>query len=86
MYQACTSGGTTAGTKYRVMIFDMRVLVIGGTGFVGAAEAWVRELAEAAGWRGEIAVLNEPCPAPNLPRQLNLSRHLNMDASKIRRE
>ena len=47
---------------------------------------WVREIAAVAGWRGRIVVLDGPCPAPNLPRSMNLEQNLNMDSMKIRRE
>ena len=58
---------------------------------VGEAEGldmqgWVRELAAAAGWHGRIVVADEPCPAPNLPRGMNLDQNLDMDSAKIRRE
>lgn len=49
-------------------------------------EAWIRELAAVAGWRGEIVLVDEPCPPPNLPRNQNLDQHLDMDTTKIRRE
>ena len=50
------------------------------------AQGWVRELAAATGWRGRIVVVDEPCPAPNLPRSMNLDQNLDMDSAKIRRE
>ena len=49
-------------------------------------QGWVRELAVVAGWRGRIVVVDEQCPAPNLPRTLNLDQHLDMDTAKIRRD
>lgn len=49
-------------------------------------ESWVRELAAAVGWHGDIVVVDEPCPPPNLPRHLNLNQHLDMDTTKIRRD
>ena len=49
-------------------------------------EGWVQELARAAGWRGRIAVVDEPCPAPNLPRTMNLDQDLEMATAKIRRD
>ncbi|HUI79595.1 MAG TPA: NAD-dependent epimerase/dehydratase family protein [Bryobacteraceae bacterium] len=47
---------------------------------------WVREVAAAAGWAGRIVAVDEACPPPNLPRQLNLAQHLDMDSTKIRNE
>jgi nucleoside-diphosphate-sugar epimerase len=47
---------------------------------------WVQELAAVAGWRGRIVVVDEQCPAPNLPRSLNLDQDLDMDTAKIRRD
>jgi nucleoside-diphosphate-sugar epimerase len=49
-------------------------------------QGWVQELARAAGWRGRIAVVGEPCPAPNLPRTMNLDQDLEMVTAKIRRD
>ena len=49
-------------------------------------QGWVQELAAVVGWRGRIAVVDEPCPAPNLPRTLNLDQNLEMDTAKIRRD
>jgi len=49
-------------------------------------EGWLRELAAVTGWRGRIVVVDEPCPAPNLPRSMNLDQNLNMDSAKIRHE
>jgi nucleoside-diphosphate-sugar epimerase len=49
-------------------------------------QGWVQELARAAGWRGRIAVIDEPCPAPNLPRTMNPDQDLEMATAKIRRE
>ena len=49
-------------------------------------EGWVRELAAVTGWRGRIVVVDEPCPAPNRPRNMNLAQNLDMDSAKIRRE
>ena len=49
-------------------------------------EGWVQELAGAAGWRGRITVVDEPCPAPNLPRTMNLDQDLEMATAKIRRD
>jgi nucleoside-diphosphate-sugar epimerase len=46
----------------------------------------VRELAAVVGWTGDIMVVDEPCPPPNLPRHLNLDQHLDMDTTKIRRD
>ena len=45
-----------------------------------------QELARAAGWRGRIVVVDEPCPAPNLPRTMNLDQDLEMATAKIRRD
>jgi nucleoside-diphosphate-sugar epimerase len=47
---------------------------------------WIRELAAVAGWNGELVVKDQPCPPPNLPREMNLDQHLTMDTTKIRRE
>jgi len=47
---------------------------------------WIRELASVAGWAGQIVTVDEPCPPPNLPRQLNPEQHLHMNTTKIRRE
>jgi len=49
-------------------------------------EGWIRELAAVAGWTGRIVLADQSCPAPNLPRHLNLDQHLDMDTTKIRRE
>jgi nucleoside-diphosphate-sugar epimerase len=49
-------------------------------------QSWIRELAAVAGWRGRIVVVDEECPAPNLPRSLNLDQDLEMDSTKIRRD
>ena len=49
-------------------------------------EGWVQELARAAGWRGRIVVVDEACPAPNLPRTMNPDQNLEMASVKIRRE
>jgi nucleoside-diphosphate-sugar epimerase len=49
-------------------------------------QGWVRELAAVSGWRGRIAVVDEQCPPPNLPRSLNLDQNLDMDTAKIRRD
>ena len=49
-------------------------------------QGWVQELAAAAGWRGRIVVVDEPCPAPNLPRTMNLDQDLGMATAKIRRD
>ncbi len=69
----------------------MRVLVLGEGYNVAQADGldlqgWVQELATVVGWRGRIAVVDEQCPAPNLPRTLNLDRNLEMDTTKIRRD
>ncbi|MEX2260374.1 MAG: NAD-dependent epimerase/dehydratase family protein [Bryobacteraceae bacterium] len=58
---------------------------------VGEAEGldlqgWVQELAAVVGWRGRILVVDEQCPAPNLPRSLNLDQNLDMDTTKIRHD
>ncbi len=47
-------------------------------------EGWVQELAAVSGWRGRIVVVDEPRPAPNLPRSLNLDQDLEMSTEKIR--
>jgi nucleoside-diphosphate-sugar epimerase len=49
-------------------------------------QGWIRELAVVAGWNGRLAVVDEPCPPPNLSRNLNLDPHLDMDTTTIRRE
>jgi nucleoside-diphosphate-sugar epimerase len=49
-------------------------------------QGWVQELATVAGWRGRIVVVDEPCPAPNLPRTMNLDQNLEMATAKIRRD
>jgi nucleoside-diphosphate-sugar epimerase len=49
-------------------------------------QGWVRELAAVVGWAGEVIVMDESCPPPNIPRQLNLDQHLDMDTTKIRRD
>jgi nucleoside-diphosphate-sugar epimerase len=49
-------------------------------------QGWIRQLAVAAGWSGRLVVVDEPCPPPSLPRNLNLDQHLDMDTEKIRRE
>lgn len=49
-------------------------------------EGRVRELAEVVGWKGQLEVVDEPCPPPNFPRSFHLQQHLWMDTSKIRRE
>jgi nucleoside-diphosphate-sugar epimerase len=46
----------------------------------------VTELAVVVGWTGELVVVDEPCPPPNIARQLNLDQHLDMDTTKIRRD
>jgi nucleoside-diphosphate-sugar epimerase len=49
-------------------------------------QSWIRELAAVVGWTGRIVVVDEPCPPPNIPRQLNLDQHLDMDTTKIRHD
>jgi nucleoside-diphosphate-sugar epimerase len=49
-------------------------------------EQWVRELAVVADWTGRIVVVDEACPPPSLPRELNLDQQLHMDTTKIRRD
>lgn len=49
-------------------------------------EGWVRELAATLGWTGQLVIADETCPPPNLPRELNLDQHLDMDTTKIRRD
>jgi nucleoside-diphosphate-sugar epimerase len=49
-------------------------------------QGWVRELAAVVGWAGEVVVMDEPCPPPNIPGRLNLDQHLDMDTTKIRRD
>jgi nucleoside-diphosphate-sugar epimerase len=49
-------------------------------------QSWIQELGAAAGWKGRIVVMDEPCPPPNFPRNLNRDRHLDMDTTRIRRE
>ena len=48
--------------------------------------SWIREVAPVAGWNGQIAVVDEACPPPSLPRHMNLEQHLDMDSAKIRSE
>jgi nucleoside-diphosphate-sugar epimerase len=48
-------------------------------------EGWVRALAAAVGWTGQLVMADEACPPPSLPRELNLDQHLDMDTTKIRR-
>ena len=50
------------------------------------SEGWIRELATVVGWTGQLVLVDQPCPPPNLPRRLNLEQHLDMDTSKIRQE
>jgi nucleoside-diphosphate-sugar epimerase len=47
-------------------------------------EGWLRELAAALHWTGQLVIADETCPPPNLSRQLNLDQHLDMDTTKIR--
>lgn len=47
--------------------------------------SWIQELAAVAGWSGDIVVVDRECPAPSLPRKLNLDQRLDMDSHKIRR-
>jgi nucleoside-diphosphate-sugar epimerase len=49
-------------------------------------QSWIRELAAVVGWTGRVIVVDEPCPPPNIPRQLNLDQHLDMDTTKIRHD
>src|SRR5258708_1923690 len=49
-------------------------------------QSWIRELAVAARWSGRLVVVDQPCPPPSLPRNLNLDQHLDMDTGKIRRD
>ena len=49
-------------------------------------QGWVRELGAVVGWTGQVIVVDEPCPPPNIPRHLNLNQHLDMDTTKIRRD
>jgi nucleoside-diphosphate-sugar epimerase len=49
-------------------------------------QGWVSELGAVVGWGGEVVVLDESCPPPNIPRQLNLDQCLDMDTNKIRRD
>ncbi len=49
-------------------------------------QSWIQELGTVAGWNGRIVVVDESCPPPNFPRNLNLDQHLDMDTAKIRRE
>ena len=49
-------------------------------------QSWIRELAAVVGWTGRVVVVDEPCPPPNIPRQLNLDQHLDMDTTKIRHD
>jgi nucleoside-diphosphate-sugar epimerase len=47
-------------------------------------EGWVREVAASVEWTGQVVIVDEPCPPPNLPRELNLDQHLDMNTTKIR--
>ena len=49
-------------------------------------QSWIGELAAVVGWTGRVVVVDEPCPPPNLPRQLNLEQPLDMDTTKIRHD
>jgi nucleoside-diphosphate-sugar epimerase len=49
-------------------------------------QTWIQDLAVAAGWNGRIALVDESCPPPNFPPNLNLDQHLDMDSTKIRRK
>jgi nucleoside-diphosphate-sugar epimerase len=49
-------------------------------------QSWIRELAAVVGWTGRVVVVDLPCPPPNIPRQLNLDQHLDMDTTKIRHD
>lgn len=62
-----------------------RIYNCGETGALDL-EAMLRELAGAIGWTGTFAVVDQPCPPPNFPRQLNLEQRLDMDTTKIRGE
>jgi nucleoside-diphosphate-sugar epimerase len=57
-----------------------------GEQVAGDMQRWIQELGAAAGWKGRIVVVDEACPPPNFPRNLNLDQHLDMDTAKIRRE
>jgi nucleoside-diphosphate-sugar epimerase len=48
--------------------------------------SWIQKLGTVAGWKGRIVVVDEYCPPPNFPSNLNLDQHLDMDTAKIRRE
>lgn len=48
-------------------------------------EGWIRELATATGWTGEIVTTQHQCPPPSFPLQFNLEQHLDMDTARIRR-
>ncbi len=71
----------------------MRVLAIGGSGFIGrfavtALEEldWRRQIAGTAGWTGRIVVVpNEAAPA-HLKIRGNLRQHWVVDSGRIRRE
>lgn len=49
-------------------------------------QSWIGELAAVVGWTGRVVVMDEPCPPPNISRELNLDQHLDMDTTKIRRD
>jgi nucleoside-diphosphate-sugar epimerase len=49
-------------------------------------QSWIGELAAVVGWTGRVVVMDEPCPSPNISRELNLDQHLDMDTTKIRRD
>jgi nucleoside-diphosphate-sugar epimerase len=71
----CVQNDRTAGDIYNVCEAESLGM-----------EDWIRELAAAVGWTGQIVIADEACPPPNLPRQLNLDQHLDLDTTRIRRD
>jgi nucleoside-diphosphate-sugar epimerase len=58
---------------------------------VGEIEAlpearWVRELAAAAGWRGDVVIVPDDRVPPHLATTMNTAQHLVVDTTRIRRE
>jgi len=60
-----------------------QIFNVGDSGGLDIA-GWVRELAAATGWTGEIVTTQQQSPPPSLPAQLNLEQHLDMDTARIR--
>lgn len=47
---------------------------------------WVRDLAEATGWRGVLKIVPLSCPPPSFGPETNAHQHLICDSTKIREE